>query len=183
MFQGKMCSLLLLKITINKTHWSWVSTFSLSADAIRAERVFNSSATWHQVTGLVVGKETEPGTVGGILAGFETLEFILRWKNIQMLTVGALSRNKTLEVFAVSWIWKAGEKKNNWKNPKLHLQIDCLNINLWIMRVYTSDVYKSISYLCLTKFLLYTTQVGNHLKNNINSFLNSSLKETFTWLC
>jgi hypothetical protein len=37
------------------------------------------------------------------------LELIFRRQNVQALTVGALSRDETLEVIAVSWIQKPNE--------------------------------------------------------------------------
>ena len=103
----------MLKITLDKTNWSWDFTFSLSADAVGAESVFDLSAAGHQVADLVVGKETEPGAVGRILAAFKALEFIFGRENVNILTEGALTGNKTLEVLAVSGIWKADEKKYN----------------------------------------------------------------------
>jgi hypothetical protein len=40
------------------------------------------------------------------------LELIFRRKNVQALTVGALSGDEALEVIAVSWIWNSNEIKN-----------------------------------------------------------------------
>ena len=76
------------------------------------------------MTGLGIGKETEPGTIGSILAAFEALKLILGCQNIQMLTIGALPGDETLEIVAVSRIWKADKKKCNCKKRNHHLQID-----------------------------------------------------------
>jgi hypothetical protein len=63
------------------------------------------------MTDLGIRKETEPGAVGILLADVEALELIFGRNNVNILAVGAFSRNKTLEVTAVSWIWKLSEKK------------------------------------------------------------------------
>jgi hypothetical protein len=39
------------------------------------------------------------------------LELIYRRKNVQALTVGALSGYEALEVIAVSWIWNSNDMK------------------------------------------------------------------------
>jgi hypothetical protein len=46
-----------------------------------------------------------------LLADVEALELIFGRNNVNILTVGAFSGHKTLEVTEVSWIWKLGEKK------------------------------------------------------------------------
>jgi hypothetical protein len=56
--------------------------------------------------------KTEPGTVGRLLAAFKALEFISGKKNVQALTIVAFSKDETLEVIGVSWIWKDNEKQN-----------------------------------------------------------------------
>jgi hypothetical protein len=40
------------------------------------------------------------------------LELIFRRKNVQALTVGALSGDEALEVIAVSWMYNSNEMKN-----------------------------------------------------------------------
>jgi hypothetical protein len=39
------------------------------------------------------------------------LELIFRRKNVQALTVGALSGDEAFEVIAVSWIWNSNDMK------------------------------------------------------------------------
>jgi hypothetical protein len=58
---------------------------------------------------------TEPGTVGCLLAALLALEFILRRKKVQVLTVGTFAGNETLKVPAVSRIRKSHEEKCNCK--------------------------------------------------------------------
>jgi hypothetical protein len=53
----------------------------------------------------------EPGTVGSLLAALLALELIFGGKKVQVLTVGALAVNKTLEVPAVSRIGKSHKEK------------------------------------------------------------------------
>jgi hypothetical protein len=62
------------------------------------------------MTDLGIREETEPGAVGILMADVEALEFIFGRNNVNILTVGAFSKHKTLEVTAVSWIWKLSEK-------------------------------------------------------------------------
>jgi hypothetical protein len=92
-------------------YWCWVVTLSFSADTVGAECVFNAFTAGQQMTDLGIRKETEPGAVGILLADVEALELIFGSNYVNILTVGAFSRNKTLEVTAVSWIWKLSEKK------------------------------------------------------------------------
>jgi hypothetical protein len=93
-----------IKITLDKTGWIRVFTFSLSANAICAKGVFDASAAREHLTKAWIGKKTEPGTVGILLADFEALELIERGKNVDFLTVGTFSGDETLKFVAVSRI-------------------------------------------------------------------------------
>ena len=99
------------KNTLNWTNWFWNLAFFLSADTIWAKGVFDISAVGNEEASPGIRIESEPGAVGVVLAVFEALKLVVGGDDVDDVAVGALAGDETLQVRAVSQIWKCDKKK------------------------------------------------------------------------